>query len=70
MQEFLVCYDYGMGGLWWWIAAPSADAIRASLKDVLVFNQPPDRWTEANDARTRHITLNDQSDKALNMLRR
>jgi hypothetical protein len=70
MQEFLVCYDYGTGGLWWWITAPSADAIRASLQDVHVFNQPPDWWTEADDTRTRHLTLTDESDKALNMIRR
>ena len=27
MKRFLVAHDYGMGSLWWWIEAPSAEAI-------------------------------------------
>jgi len=70
MHEFLVCHDYGTGGLWWWITAPSVDAIQATFKDVVVFNEAPEWWTEANDVTTRRLALTDESDKALSLLRR
>lgn len=70
MREFLVCYDYETGGLWWWIAAPSADAIHAAFRDMVVFDAAPDWWTDAHDACARHVQLGDVDDDALNMLRR
>ena len=69
MREFLVCYDYGTGGLWWWIAAPSEDAIHAAFRDMVVFDAPPHWWSEENDAHARHVQL-DTDDKVLKRLRR
>lgn len=70
MREFLVCYDYMTGGLWWWIAAPSAEAIHAAFKDMVVFDMPPDWWNDEEDAITPRVQLDDSDDKALNRLRR
>jgi hypothetical protein len=66
----LVLHDYGMGGLWWWIAAPSAEAIQATFKNVIVFGAAPAWWDEEVDASTPHLTLADTGNQALEMLRR
>lgn len=70
MREFLVCHDYGMGGLWWWIAAADAEAIRAVFRDVVVFDVRPDWWTGEQDVLTQHVEVAFMGDEALNMLRR
>jgi hypothetical protein len=70
MQEFLVCYDYGMGGLWWWITAPHAQAIDAAFKDVVIFDHPPAWWTSEQEAQTQHVEMAFTGDEALNLLRR
>ena len=49
MRPFLVCYDYGTGGLWWWITANSADEITAAFREVLGFDQPPLWWNDDVD---------------------
>lgn len=38
---FLVCYDYGMGGLWWIVRAPAADAITGLGPDLVLFGERP-----------------------------
>lgn len=38
--RFLVHHDYGMGGLWWWIWAGSADEIMRTLAEVEVLTDP------------------------------
>ena len=40
-EPFLVCYDYGAGGLWGVLMAPSADAIRASYPELGIADEPP-----------------------------
>src|SRR5262249_2283848 len=40
--EFLVCYDYGTGGLWGVLVAPSASAISARFPEVVVVERRPD----------------------------
>ncbi|MFC5343226.1 hypothetical protein ACETK8_07900 [Brevundimonas staleyi] len=70
MREFLVCHDYGMGGLWWWITAPSAETIQSAFRDVIVFDVPPDWWSDELDAIVRHVQLDDPDDTGLNELRR
>lgn len=35
-SRFLVLHDYGMGGLWWWIWARSAEEIRLTLAETEV----------------------------------
>jgi hypothetical protein len=36
MRVYLVLHDYGMGGLWWWIRASSAEEITAAFAEVEV----------------------------------
>ncbi|GAB3885031.1 hypothetical protein GCM10029964_047050 [Kibdelosporangium lantanae] len=40
LTRFLVCYDYGMGGLWWWVNAESAEQIVLTLAEVHVVTDP------------------------------
>jgi hypothetical protein len=45
-SEFLVCYDYGMGGLWGFMYAESIDAIKAKYPELLVVTSKPDWMTD------------------------
>lgn len=38
--KYLVCHDYGMGGLWWWVIADSAEDIRRRIAEVTVVTDP------------------------------
>ena len=40
--HFLVCYDYGMGGLWWFVKADSPDEIRKASSELSVFDDVPE----------------------------
>jgi len=40
-EPFLVCYDYGMGGLWGVLMAPSLAAIRVKYPELDIANGPP-----------------------------
>ena len=44
-DEFLVCYDYGTGGLWGILIAPSEDAIRAKYPELSIADKRP-RWMD------------------------
>ena len=44
--EFLVCYDYGTGGLWGVLLAPSEAAIQQRYPELLVVDEPPPWLTE------------------------
>lgn len=35
-RRYLVCHSYGMGGLWWWVRAGSADEILDAIAEVEV----------------------------------
>jgi hypothetical protein len=70
MRDYLVCYDYGMGGRWWWITAPSAKAISDIYRDLTVFEKPPTWWNEDMEAVTPRRLLDDPPDAALAGLRR
>ncbi|XVV16279.1 hypothetical protein ACQP2X_18555 [Actinoplanes sp. CA-131856] len=39
-ERFLVVHDYGMGGLWWWIHARSADEIVETFAELEVVGDP------------------------------
>ncbi len=47
-QRFLVCYDYGMGGIWRIVRAPSAESIAEKLPELTVFNDRPS-WMDNQD---------------------
>ena len=44
-DRYLVCYDYGMGGLWWHVRAASADQVRAIAPMLTVFETEPEWMT-------------------------
>lgn len=46
MQEFLVCYDYGTGGVWYRMRAPSAQSLREAFPDFVVFDEASSWWRE------------------------
>ncbi|MEU7977041.1 hypothetical protein AB0B63_00720 [Micromonospora sp. NPDC049081] len=35
-KRYLVCHDYGMGGMWWWVWAASAEDIVENVAEVEV----------------------------------
>lgn len=39
-RAYLVLYDYGMGGLWWWIQASSEEEITSAFAEVEVVGNP------------------------------
>jgi hypothetical protein len=39
-RAYLVLHDYGMGGVWWWIRASSAEEITAAFAEVEVIGNP------------------------------
>ena len=50
-EPFLVCYDYGMGGLWGVLMAPSAAAIEARYPDLHIADEPP-AWMSSEELST------------------
>jgi hypothetical protein len=70
MRPYLVSYDYGMGGLWWWIIATSADEITAAFREVTVLDEPPPWWNADVDRLTPRRLLTDEPDTALASLAR
>ncbi len=39
-SRYLVCHDYGMGALWWWIRAGAASEITDTFAEVEVIDDP------------------------------
>ena len=49
-RKFLVLHDYGMGGLWWWISATSAEEITSAFAEVeIIDDQEKIRWASTED---------------------
>lgn len=48
-RAYLVSYDYGTAGLWWWITAASPEAITNTYRNVTVFRQPPTWWSDEDE---------------------
>lgn len=46
LKSFLTCYDYGMGGVWLLLDAPSHDIAQQTYPDLVVFETRPD-WMDA-----------------------
>jgi hypothetical protein len=53
--EYLVCYDYGMGGLWGVLIAPSEAAIKAKYPELLISNSLP-KWMDEDELATKRET--------------
>lgn len=50
---FLVAYDYGMGGLWAVLMAPSREAILAKYPELSIAEEPPE-WMSAERLESLH----------------
>jgi hypothetical protein len=48
MQKYLVCYDYGAGGVWLYVEADSPEQITERYRDLQVVEMPP-TWMTAED---------------------
>lgn len=55
--EFLICYDYGTGGLWGILVAPSAAAIGAKYPELVIVYSLPEWMDEAQLATMRETPL-------------
>jgi hypothetical protein len=56
MPLFLCCYDYGMGGIWLYVEAESAQQVRDTY-NLIVFERPPDWLDEESEADARrHVS--------------
>lgn len=58
-HEFLVCYDYGMGGLWGVFMARTAEEITDVYPELTVVTERPKWMTEENYQRLRDRELHD-----------
>jgi hypothetical protein len=59
VAEFLVCYDYGQGGIWLYLEAGDPTEITSKYPALTVLEAPPDWWNgemensaRGNDATT------------------
>ncbi len=46
MRAFLVCYDYGQGGIWLYLQADNPAEITNTYRDLIVFETPPPFWND------------------------
>jgi hypothetical protein len=53
VKSFLVCYDYGQGGIWLYLTAESSEEIRHKYPSLTVFDSPPPFWTDESEASAR-----------------
>ena len=56
-REFLVCYDYGNGGLWAVVLASSADEITARYPEVVIVPERPPWMGDAKHVKLRRDPL-------------
>ena len=68
-NRYLTVYDYGMGGVWTFILAPSADAITEKYPQLEVVSEPPPWMVEEGIEKTRVVHLDDADDPFLAALR-
>ena len=43
--RYLICHDYGQGGLWCYVCAESPQLIEDKFRDIKVFTEKPMWWT-------------------------
>ncbi len=48
-RPFLTCYDYGSGGVWLLLDAPTIDAARLAYPEFIVFETRPDWMTDEEE---------------------
>jgi hypothetical protein len=53
MNSFLVCYDYGQGGVWFYLEAASLEEITQTYPRLTAFGGPPPWWNEQHEKAAR-----------------
>lgn len=48
-RPFLTCYDYGTGGVWLLLDAPTFDAARLAYPEFIVFETRPEWMTDEEE---------------------
>jgi hypothetical protein len=59
LRSFLACYDYGTGGVWLLLDAPSHEAAQRAYPELIVYETRP-KWmngTEESEYRDRCIRI-------------
>lgn len=46
MGSFLACYDYGQGGVWFYVEGEDIDQVSRQYPDLLFFLTDPPWWNE------------------------
>ncbi len=57
-RRYLVCYDYGMGGLWSYVLAESVEAITLAYPELTVFEERPD-WMSPDEEASWKLKVDD-----------
>jgi hypothetical protein len=47
MREFIVVYDYGMGGVWALILAPSRSILESAYPELTLIDERPERMDQS-----------------------
>lgn len=63
-QRFLVCHDYGMGGVWWWVHACSAREIAETFAETWVI-EDSERLADARTWELDEVDIDDPADSVL-----
>jgi hypothetical protein len=67
-QEFLVSYDYGMGGLWGIVRAERAEQITERYPELEIMERPPEWLDEDRLARMKRDECHDIEDPPAGLL--
>jgi hypothetical protein len=46
MGSFLACYDYGQGGVWFYVEGDTVDQVSREFPALMFFPSDPPWWTE------------------------
>jgi hypothetical protein len=68
LRRFLVVYDYGMGGLWGVVEAPSRDEILSPYPELVIVDERPD-WMSDDRWERLHADTYDLHDPPRGILR-
>jgi hypothetical protein len=69
MGEFLVCYDYGQGGVWAYLRAETAAEIQAKYPELTLFETPPSWMGPSELSKLRASMVLDVNDEEHSFLR-
>jgi hypothetical protein len=71
-REFLVCYDYGSGGVWAYLSAESRAQVAEQYPELTIIDEPPAWLTNDEDRPIRErmtVDIDDDANEFLLSLR-